>query len=95
MRVDRPEGTHRAEVLAVLHAVPELRARVGAASRASVEKYQSFDAVAQVWTRIYRHVWWGEPLRLEQTIISRPSASRAPSQNIRPMATSGRSRCTT
>lgn len=56
-----------AEVLAVLHAVPELRARVGAASRASVEKYQSFDAVADVWTRIYRHVWWGEPLHLEST----------------------------
>jgi len=53
--------------MAVLHAVPELRARVGAASRASVEKYQSFDAVAEVWTRIYRHIWWGEPLHLEST----------------------------
>ncbi|HVE73185.1 MAG TPA: hypothetical protein VNI54_17590 [Thermoanaerobaculia bacterium] len=55
------------EVLAVLHAVPDLRARLGEASRESVVRYQSFDALAQVWTRIYRHVWWREPLRLEST----------------------------
>jgi hypothetical protein len=55
------------EVLAALHAVPELRSRLGKASRASVVRYQSFDALAQVWTRVYRHVWWGEPLELEST----------------------------
>lgn len=55
------------EVLAALHSVPELRARIGEASRASVVRYQSFDALAQVWTRIYRHVWWREPLGLEST----------------------------
>jgi glycosyltransferase involved in cell wall biosynthesis len=55
------------EVLAVLHAIPELRARIGSASRASVVRYQSFDALAQVWTRIYRHLWWHEPLELEST----------------------------
>jgi glycosyltransferase involved in cell wall biosynthesis len=55
------------EVLAVLHAVPELRVRIGNASRASVVRYQSFDALAQVWTRVYRHVWWGEPLDLAAT----------------------------
>ena len=56
-----------AEVLAALHAVPELRARIGTASRASVVRYQSFDALAPVWTRIYRHIWWREPLELEST----------------------------
>ena len=55
------------EVLAVLHAVPELRTRIGDASRASVVRYQSFEALAQVWTRIYRHVWWREPPDLEST----------------------------
>ena len=55
------------EVLAVLHAVPELRARIGEASRASVVRYQSFAALAQVWARVYRHVWWREPLDLEST----------------------------
>ncbi|HEV7765977.1 MAG TPA: glycosyltransferase [Thermoanaerobaculia bacterium] len=54
-------------VLAVLHAVPELRRRIGLASRASVERYQSFAALAEVWTRIYRHVWWRQPLDLEST----------------------------
>jgi glycosyltransferase involved in cell wall biosynthesis len=55
------------EVLAVLHAVPELRTRIGAASRASVVRYQSFEAMAAVWTQIYRHVWWREPLDLQST----------------------------
>lgn len=55
------------EVLAVLHAVPQLRTRIGDASRASVVRYQSFDALAQVWTRVYRHVWWGEALDLAST----------------------------
>lgn len=61
------------EVLAALHAVPELRARIGAASRASVVRYQSFDALAQVWTRVYRHVWWREPLNLASTPPFDPS----------------------
>jgi hypothetical protein len=55
------------EVLAVLHAVPELRTRIGEASRASVVRYQSFEAMAAVWTQIYRHVWWREPLDLQST----------------------------
>ena len=63
------------EVLAVLHAVPELRARIGAASRASVVRYQSFDALAQVWTRVYRHIWWREPLDLESTPPFDPARS--------------------
>lgn len=54
-------------VLAVLHAVPELRRRIGDAARSSVERYQSFDALAGVWTRIYQHVWWRKPLDLEST----------------------------
>ncbi|HUP61841.1 MAG TPA: glycosyltransferase [Thermoanaerobaculia bacterium] len=54
-------------VLAVLLQVPELRSRLGAAGRAAVERYQSIDALAEVWDRLYRHVWWGAPLQLEQT----------------------------
>jgi glycosyltransferase involved in cell wall biosynthesis len=54
-------------VLAVLLLVPELRERLGKAGRESVEKYQSIPALAQVWDRIYRHVWWGAPLKLETT----------------------------
>ncbi|HVR38716.1 MAG TPA: hypothetical protein VMU84_06445, partial [Thermoanaerobaculia bacterium] len=55
------------EVLAVLHAVPELRTRIGVASRESVFRYQSFEVLAGVWTHIYRHLWWREPLDLEST----------------------------
>jgi glycosyltransferase involved in cell wall biosynthesis len=55
------------EVLAVLLQLPELRERIGRAARASVERYQSFEVMAEVWMRVYRHVWWGEPLALETT----------------------------
>jgi glycosyltransferase involved in cell wall biosynthesis len=55
------------QVLAVLLQVPALRERLGRAGRASVEKYQSVPPLAEVWDRIYRHVWWGEPLELEKT----------------------------
>ena len=55
------------QVLAALLLVPELRERLGRAGRESVEKYQSIPALAEVWDRIYRHVWWGEPLNLETT----------------------------
>lgn len=54
-------------VLAALHAVPELRRRIGEAARSSVERYQSFDALAGVWTSIYQHVWWRKPLDLAST----------------------------
>jgi glycosyltransferase involved in cell wall biosynthesis len=54
-------------VLAVLLQVPELRLRIGRAGRRAVERYQSLDALAEVWTQIYNHVWWGKPLRLEST----------------------------
>lgn len=60
-----PENLER--VLAVLLAVPELRERLGRAGRAAAERYQSPEALAEVWTRIYRHVWWGETLQLETT----------------------------
>jgi hypothetical protein len=60
-----PENLPR--VLAALIASPELRLRLGAAGRASVVRYQSFDAMAAVWTNIYRHLWWGTPLSLEST----------------------------
>lgn len=60
-----PENLER--VLAVLLQVPELRLRIGRAGREAVEQYQSIEALAEVWTQLYRHVWWGEPLQLEKT----------------------------
>ncbi len=54
-------------VLAVLLQLPVLRKRIGQAGRAAVERYQSVPALAEVWNRIYRHVWWGDPLNLETT----------------------------
>jgi glycosyltransferase involved in cell wall biosynthesis len=60
-----PENLER--VLAVLLAIPELRERLGRAGRLAVERYQSPQAMAEVWTRLYRHVWWAEPLELEAT----------------------------
>jgi glycosyltransferase involved in cell wall biosynthesis len=60
-----PDNLER--VLVVLLQVPELRARIGQAGREAAERYQSIEALAEVWAQLYRHVWWGEPLRLEQT----------------------------
>jgi glycosyltransferase involved in cell wall biosynthesis len=51
-----------AAVLAVLIDVPELRASLGTAARASVERYHSVPALGEVWDRIYRHVWTRDPL---------------------------------
>ncbi len=56
-----------ARVLAVLIRLPELRERLGRAGRAAVERYQSIDALAEVWDRILRHVWRVEPLALATT----------------------------
>jgi glycosyltransferase involved in cell wall biosynthesis len=55
------------QILAVLLLVPALRRRLGDAGRRAVERYQSIEALSEVWARIYRHVWWREPLRLENT----------------------------
>ncbi len=60
-----PDNLER--VLAVLLAIPELRERLGRAGRASVERYQSIAALAEVWRCLYHHVWWGEPLDLSGT----------------------------
>jgi len=60
-----PENLER--VLAALIDVPELRTRLGYAGQSAVERYQSPNALAEVWSRIYRHLWWGEPLELEVT----------------------------
>jgi hypothetical protein len=54
-------------VIAALLAVPELRRRLGAAGRAAVERYHSYEALGEVWDRLYRHVWRGEALALETT----------------------------
>ncbi len=54
-------------VIAVLLTVPELRHRIGKAGRAAAERYHSYDAIGEVWDRLYRHVWRGEPLGLEKT----------------------------
>jgi glycosyltransferase involved in cell wall biosynthesis len=58
-----PDNIER--VLAVLLQLPELRERIGRASREAVERYQSVEALGEVWTRIYRHVWHGTPLQAE------------------------------
>jgi hypothetical protein len=55
------------EVLAVLVCLPQLRERIGRASRSSVERYQSVRALAEVWGQIYEHVWFDRPLQLEKT----------------------------
>ena len=54
-------------VLTVLLQVPHLRERLGRAARESIERYQSIPALAEVWDRLYRHVWWGDRLDLEST----------------------------
>jgi glycosyltransferase involved in cell wall biosynthesis len=62
-----------AQVLAVLAALPELRERLGRAGRRAVETYQSIGALAQVWSRLYAHVWRGEPLALADTAHFSPA----------------------
>jgi nucleotide-binding universal stress UspA family protein len=63
-------------VLAAMLAVPELRTRLGEAGRAAVARQRSPEAIGEVWGRIYRHVWWGEPLRLEEQ-----GSPRSPSED--------------
>ena len=60
-----PDNLER--VLAVLLQIPELRLRLGRAGREAVQRYQSIEAMAEVWTQLYHHVWWNEPLQLEKT----------------------------
>ena len=64
------------DVLATLVADPERRTSVGKASREAVMRYHSMEAMAEVWGRVYRHVWWGKPLDLETTThFSRSAAA--------------------
>ena len=66
------------QVLAALIRVPELRERLGRAGRVGVERYQSFEALGDVWRHIYNHVWWKRALELEKTEHFSPSrTSRA------------------
>jgi glycosyltransferase involved in cell wall biosynthesis len=60
-----PDNLER--VLAALLLVPELRVRIGRAGREAAVRYQSVEALAEVWSQLYRQVWWGEPLRLATT----------------------------
>jgi glycosyltransferase involved in cell wall biosynthesis len=66
------------EVLKALILLPQLRKRLGLAGRESVERYQSCEAVGEVWDQIYRHLWFGEPLRLETTCIFSPQRKSRP-----------------
>ena len=50
------------------------------------------EALAEVWAQRYRHVWWGEPLRLESFLAERMPRSFTEDPA---MATTGRSRWTT
>jgi len=63
-------------VLAVLLSVPELRHRLGKAGRAAAERYQSYEAIGEVWHRIYQHVWRGQPIQLETTHHFDPTRGR-------------------
>lgn len=56
-----------AGVLAALISVPELRTRIGTASRIAVVEYQSLSAIGELNKSMYDHVWWGKPLDLEST----------------------------
>jgi glycosyltransferase involved in cell wall biosynthesis len=60
-----PDNIER--VLAVLLTIPELRARIGRAARASVERYQSIQALAPVWQCVHAHIWWHQPLDIDRT----------------------------
>lgn len=55
------------DVLAPLVTIPELRQRLGDAARMAVAMYYSYDAIGEVWDRMYRHVWHHEPLDLRST----------------------------
>jgi glycosyltransferase involved in cell wall biosynthesis len=57
------------EVFAVLVALPELRERIGRASRIAAERQLSFAPLAEVWSRIYEHVWRGASLNLADTAV--------------------------
>jgi hypothetical protein len=58
---------HLDDVLAILVSTPELRQRLGTASREAVVRFQSIGALAEVWDRIYRFVWCGTPPDLGRT----------------------------
>lgn len=75
-----PENVER--VLAVLLQVPELRERLGRAARQAVGRYQSVEAMAEVWRVIYEHVWWGTPLDLSRSAHFSPERQpRSPSED--------------
>jgi len=65
-----PENLEK--VLAVLLLVPDLRVRLGSAARESIERYQSIVPMADLFGRIYRHVWWKTPLQLDETAMFSP-----------------------
>lgn len=72
----KPE--HIARVLAPLLLIPELRERLGRAGRASIERHHSIPAFADLWARIYNHVWTGAAMHLEQTAMFDPARKPRP-----------------
>ena len=55
---------------------PELRRRIGAASRRYALQEHSYDAMARLWTAVYDRVWWGserDPADLLRPNFSSPS----------------------
>jgi hypothetical protein len=59
------------------------------------ERYQSIEALAEVWAQLYRHVWWGEPLGIEQTRHFSPERNPRSFTEDPAHGASGRSRWTT
>jgi len=61
------------ELLKVIVSLPELRLRLGRNGRQAAEQYHSYEAMGEVWDRIYRHLWFGDEMALETTKFFSPS----------------------
>jgi len=57
---------------------PALRAELGAAGRAYVLKFHSFEPVGRMWELVYRTVWHGEPLERTAWHPGREPATAGP-----------------
>jgi hypothetical protein len=55
------------ETLRLLLRDPVLRQTIGRSAREAVARFYSYEAIGEVWDRLYRHVWRGESLALEST----------------------------
>ena len=61
------------EVLKAVVSIPALRNRLGRNGRKAAEQYHSYEALGEVWDRIYRHLWFGNEMDLQTTRHFSPS----------------------